>query len=116
MIIESTKGPNFYGSIHQKVEGDGERIEASSPKIEALCEQLFELREEGHSVLVFSPVHQLSRPGRAGPGGAGSSLSTPGSGGAGVRGAPGSGLALPSANSDGRHQAPTARPRWGHSR
>jgi len=36
------------------VGGDGEGIDASSPKIEALCEQLSELREEGHSVLVFS--------------------------------------------------------------
>jgi non-specific serine/threonine protein kinase len=32
----------------------GGDAEASSPKIEALCEQLAELREEGHSVLVFS--------------------------------------------------------------
>jgi non-specific serine/threonine protein kinase len=36
------------------VGGKGEGIEASSPKIEALREQLSELREEGHSVLVFS--------------------------------------------------------------
>lgn len=36
------------------VKSEEEGTEASSPKIEALCEQLSELREEGHSVLVFS--------------------------------------------------------------